>query len=126
MAKDGNKPGLLHSFLGGLIFTIVLVVIVPILIAWLVEPIVVDIIGDTQIAGLIDTASLVTVVMLIILILFLILLGGGKIFKKYGIIGVIGLIIAYWLLGNVWNAVIPVIIIMLLVVFSYLKGDKKK
>jgi hypothetical protein len=122
MAKDDKKPGLLHSFLGGLLFTIVLVVIVPILIAWLIEPIVVDMIGDTQIAGLIDTASLVTVVMLIILILFLILLGGGKIFKKYGVIGVIGLIAAYWWLGNIYNAIIPVIIILLIVGISYLRG----
>ena len=120
MSKDDGKPGVLHSFLGGLLFTILLVIVVPILTAWLVEPIVSEAIGDTTL-GPIDTASLVTAAMLLVLILFLILLGGGKIFKKYGVIGVIGLIIAYYLLGNVYNAILPIAIILLFVVISFIR-----
>ncbi|MDR0790975.1 MAG: hypothetical protein LBE47_00370 [Methanomassiliicoccaceae archaeon] len=126
MAKDDKKPGLLHSFLGGLFLTIILVVVIPILSAIFIEPIVHDAIGELYIGDTISTASLVTAAMLLIFILFLLLLGGGKIFKKYGVMGVVGLIAAYWYLDRIEDAVIPVIIILILVGFSYLKGDKDK
>ena len=122
MAKDEEKPGALHSFLGGLLLTIVLVIVVPVLTAWLVTPIVEEYV--TVEFWKFDTEMIVGAVMLLVMILFLLLLGGGKIFKKYGVIGVVGLIIAYWLLGNVWDALLPVIIILIMVGISSLRGKK--
>ena len=124
MSKDGTKPGLLHSFLGGLILTIVLVVIVPALTAYFIGPIVNEYLGEVTFWEL-TPSTIVTAVMLLIMILFLILLGGGKIFKKYGIMGVIGLIIAYWVLGNIYDAILPVIVIIVLTLLSVLR-DKDK
>jgi hypothetical protein len=125
MAKDDKKPGIAHSFLGGLILTIVLVIVVPVLTAWLVRPIIEEQFGDVSFS-VFTSDMVVGALMLLVMILFLILLGGGKIFKKYGIIGVIGLIIAYWLLGNVWDAVLPILIILLMTGFSFWRESKKK
>jgi len=125
MAKNEEKPGALHSFLGGLLLTIVLVVVVPAVTAWLLAPIVKDMFGEVHVWEF-TSEMFIGAIMLLIMILFLILLGGGKIFKKYGVIGVVGLIIAYWLLGNVWDALLPVIIIIIMVGFSYWRENRKK
>ena len=121
MANNSDRPGLLHSFLGGLIFTILLVVVVPMLIAYFIGPIVNDMFEDVSL-GPLTPSTLITAVSLLILILFLILLGGGKIFKKYGLLGIVGLVIAYWLLGNIWDAVLPILIIILFVGVGVLRG----
>ena len=122
MSKNDDKPGVLHSFLGGLIFTILLVVIIPMLTAYFIEPHITETIGDIGLEPYISAGTLVTAAMLLVLIIFLILLGGGKIFKKYGVIGVIGLIVAYWLLENIEGAILPIAVILLFVAISYIRG----
>jgi len=125
MTENEVKPGRLHSFLGGLFFTILLVVIVPMLTAWFVGPIVNDIFEGANL-GPFTPSMFITAIMLIVMILFLLILGGGKIFKKYGFFGVIGLIAVYYLLGNVFDALLPVIIIIFLAIYTYYKERKEK
>jgi len=124
MAENNEKPGVLHSFLGGLLLTILLVVVVPILSAWLIEPRVTEYLGDVNIDPF-TAGMFVTAAMLLVLILFLLLLGGGKIFKKYGVIGVVGLIAAYYFLDRLYDAILPVAIIILFVAISYIRDRKK-
>ena len=50
--------------------------------------------------------------------------GGSAIFKRFGVIGVIALIAAYWLLGRLMDAVIPVAVIIIIIIWSYHKGKK--
>ena len=50
--------------------------------------------------------------------------GGSAIFKRFGIIGVIALIAAYYLLGRLMDAVIPVAVIILMIIWSYHKARK--
>ena len=124
MSKDNDKPGLLHSFLGGLLMTILLVVVVPVVTAWLITPIVNDYFGDVGL-GPFTPSMFVTAIMLLVLIVFLLLLGGGKIFKKYGVFGVVGLIVAYYFLTTIWDAILPVAIIIIMVLFSWYRESKK-
>jgi ACR3 family arsenite efflux pump ArsB len=124
MAKEEKKPSVLHSFLGGLLFTIVLVVVIPVVTAILIQPIVEDMFED-QNYGVLTSSLIVTLVMLVLMILFILLLGGGAILRKYGLIGVIGLIAAYWFLGNVWGAALPIAILVLFAVFSHYREKKK-
>jgi len=124
MSKDKEKPGALHSFFGGLMLTILLVVVVPVLSVIFIEPIVDDLLGGTEI-GPMSASMLVTAAMLLVFILFILLLGGGKIFKKYGAIGVIGLIVAYWYMTTIYDAIIPVAIILIMVGFAYYKDRNK-
>jgi len=130
MAEKKEKPNFAASLAGGLLMTIVLVIIVPLIIGWFIAPIVADIIGDNSMGGL-AAGTIVAIILFIILVLFMLLLGGGRILKKFGIIGIAGLILAYILLGYFIDPVyytgwiIPVIIINLLAGVSFLK-DKKK
>ncbi|MCL2031914.1 MAG: YccS/YhfK family membrane protein [Methanomassiliicoccaceae archaeon] len=130
MTEKTEKKSIGSSLVGGIVMTILLVVIVPIVVSWLIQPIVEDFIGDTSLMGL-TSGAIGAIVMFVILILFMLLLGGGAILRKYGIIGVAGLILAYVLLGYFVDEsfylgwIIPVIIVAILGAFSYLK-DKKK
>jgi predicted Na+-dependent transporter len=130
MAEEKEKKGIGTSLAGGLLMTIVLVIVVPVIIGFFIAPIVEDFIGDTSVAGL-TSGTITAIVLFIILVLFMLLLGGGRILKKFGVIGIVGLILAYILLGYFVDPVyylgwiLPVIIVALLAGVSFLK-DKKK
>jgi len=130
MAEKKEKKSVGSSLLGGILMTIVLVIIVPVVISILIQPFVEGFIGDTSLLGL-SSGAIGAIVMLIILILFMLLLGGGAILRKFGVIGIAGLIIAYIILGLVLNEsyftgwILPVIIVCLLGGFSYLREKKK-
>lgn len=120
MGRDG--PGVIHSFLGGLLFTLILVVAVPVVTTALIEPRVVEFVGDTSIAVL-TSSTIVTLIMLAVMVVTMLLLGGGAVLRKYGVIGVIGLVAAYWIMGNVYDAVIPVIVLVLIWLITGRKKD---
>jgi uncharacterized protein YacL len=131
MAKESKSKNPVKSLIGGLVMTILLVVVVPVIISWLIAPIVEDMIGDTSFAGL-TSGAVGAIVMFVILVLFMLLLGGGAILRKYGIIGIAGLILAYIALAIVleddsywFGWVIPVIIVAILGAVSYLREKKK-
>jgi len=117
MSKNADGPGIMHSFLGGLALTILLVVIVPALTAYFIGPMVNEYLGDITFWEF-TPSTIVTAVMLLVMILFLLLLGGGSIFKKYGLIGVVGLIIAYWALGNIYDAILPIAVIIVMTIIA--------
>lgn len=123
IVKTQGESGFLMSFAGGLICTLLLVVAVPIVSDILIKPVVVDAIGDTAIASL-SSGTLVTIVMFLVWIVFSMVFGGSAIFKRFGVIGVIALIVAYLLLGRPMDAVIPVAVIIIMIIWTYHK-DKK-
>ena len=123
IVKAQGESGFLMSFAGGLICTLLLVVAVPIVCDILIKPVVVDLIGDTAIASL-SSGTIVTIVMFIVWVIFSMVFGGSAIFKRFGVIGVIALIAAYWLLGRLMDAVIPVAVIIIIIIWSYHKGKK--
>ncbi|MCL2296532.1 MAG: hypothetical protein FWC29_05590 [Methanomassiliicoccaceae archaeon] len=129
MAKESKNKNPLVSLLGGIVMTILLVVVVPVVISYFIEPIVMDLIGDNSLDLAfiqLTSGALGAIVMLIVLVLFMLLMGGGAILRKFGVIGIVGLILAYvFLLDQLWGWVVPVIIVTVLGLVSYLR-DKKK
>lgn len=111
------------SLVGGIVFTVVLVLIVPFVTEAFIHPVVTDAIGDTTFAGL-SSGLIDSLVMLGVSVLFMMLLGGGAILKRFGIIGVIGLIIGYWLMGNPAGCVFPIIMLVVMTVLSAAFGKK--
>ena len=113
--KGSEGHGILTSFLGGFIFTLILVVVIPVVCNHYIQPIVEDAVGDNAFMWF-SSSLIVTLIMLGFMLLFMIVFGGEAILKKFGIIGVIALILAYWALGNLPGAILPVacIIIMFL------------
>jgi hypothetical protein len=104
--KEG--PGVIESLLGGIIFTLVLVVFVPVICEHFIQSYVEQFIGSTTFLGITSNA-LISFAMWTIIMGFTMLLGGGGILRKYGVAGIVGLIVAYFLLDNPRGAVIPVI-----------------
>lgn len=121
---EEKKKGALMSFIGGIVLTLVLVIAVPVIVSWFVEPIVIDLIGDTTVASL-SSSAIAALVMFLVMIAFMWLLGAGAIVRKYGIIGILGLIVAYWWMGDITQAIFPIIIVILMGGLSWLL-DKRK
>ena len=118
----------LHALLGGMIMTLLLVVVVPWVTVQYISPIVEDMIGDANISTEIISVSssvIAAIVMLVILVIFMLLLGGGAIVRKFGVIGVVGLVVAYWLLDDIYGCILPICIILLFAGISVIR-DKKK
>ena len=118
----------LQALLGGIVMTLLLVIVVPFVTVEYISPMVEDMIGDTNISTEIISVSssvIAAVVMLLIMVLFMILLGGGAIVRKFGVIGVAGLVIAYWLLDDLYGCILPICIILLFAGISFIR-DKKK
>lgn len=123
----GIKNGV-KSFIGGLVLTIVLVVIVPVLVNTYISKYIVDIVGDTTFLTL-SSDVIVNILIWLIMIGFAVILGAGGVLRKFGVVGIIGLIVAYWLLGDVTNAIIPLVTlaIVLVVTKTYrMKKEKKQ
>jgi len=81
MSNNADKPGVMHSFLGGLALTILLVVVVPALTAYFIAPRVDEYLGGIVSRGF-TSATIVTAVMLLVMMLILLKLGGRSKFKK--------------------------------------------
>lgn len=104
--------GIVKSFAGGLLMTLVLVVLVPIVCNEYISPMVSEMVGDSRLLML-SSDMIVNLLMWLIIIGFMVLLGGTMIMRKCGIFGVVGLIVAYWLLGDVTDALIPLLMLVL-------------
>ena len=115
------------AFIGGIIFTLILVIVIPVITTVYMQPVIERGVGDRSIA-IFSSSMIVSGIMLIITFAFTFLLGGGAILRNFGIIGVFGLIFAYWLLDNPYGAVMPVITLILVCILKWLWGrykDKK-
>ena len=104
--------GIVKSFAGGLLMTLVLVVLVPIVCNEYISPMVSEMVGDSRLL-ILSSDMIVNLLMWLIIIGFMVLLGGTMIMRKCGIFGVVGLIVAYWLLGDVTDALIPLLMLVL-------------
>ena len=113
------------SFFAGLIMTIVLVVVVPVLINKYITGIVADAVGDNSFLFL-TSDVLIWLIVYGILFGFMFILGAGGIFKKFGIVGILGLIVAYWLMGDVTKAFLPLLMLCAVLVVSWNINLKKK
>ena len=110
---------IVKSFVGGVIFTIILVVVIPVVTSVYLQPIIEKEFNSLEIA-IVSSSLIISGVMLLITFLFMFLFGGGSILRNFGIPGVLGLIFAYWLLGNPYGAILPVITLILIALAKYL------
>lgn len=111
------------SFVGGLVFTLIFAVAVPLVCNYFIQPAVEDAVGDTAFMWF-SSSLIVAVIMLAVMILFSLLLGGGAIMRRFGWVGVAALIFAYYLLGNLPGAIIPVFCIVVMMALEGRKGRK--
>ena len=105
------------SFVAGLLMTLILVIAVPMFVDTVVQKYIEDVVGDTTFLTL-SSEFIVNLLVWLIIIGFIVLLGAGGILKRFGIFGIIGLIVAYWLLGDVTDAFIPLATLAIVLVIG--------
>lgn len=115
------------SFIMGLIMTLVLLVLVPILMDRYIVGYIEELIGDNRFLFL-TSDILVMILTYAVIIGFMVLLGAGGVLRSFGIFGILGLIVAYWALGDVTDAFLPLLILcaMLLVSWARTRSKEKK
>lgn len=117
--------GALKSFAAGLVFTLLLVVVVPIVIDNYVMGYITEIVGDTGFF-IITSDILVTILVYAVILLMMLVLGAGGILKKFGVFGLVGLVFAYWLLGDVRDALLPLLVLTAMLLVSWIYRKKKE
>jgi len=106
--------------------TLILALIVPAICSVYINPWIVDMVGDNTFLML-SSEMLANLLMWAVLIGFMVILGGTMVLRLCGVFGVIGLIFAYWLLGDVTKAIIPIIMLLIsLGITMLLKRRKEK
>lgn len=105
------------SFAGGLVMTLILVTVVPVIVDTVVERYVSELVGDSSFLML-SSDVIVNLIVWIVIIGLMVLLGSGGILKRYGVFGVVGLIAAYWLLGDITDAFIPLATLAIVLVIG--------
>jgi len=116
---------LLLKFGAGLIMTLLFVVGVPYVTDTYIIPYITETVGDSGFL-FIGSQTLIQILIYVVMIGFMLLLGGGAVFRWFGVVGVIGMIVAYYLLGDVTEAIIPVCSIILVTLFFALLRRRKK
>ena len=120
--------GVAAKFIGGVIMTILYVVAVPYVTSTYITPFITEAVGDTGFLYF-GSETVIQILILIVTIGFILLLGGGAVLRWFGIFGILGMIVAYWLLGDVTKAIIPIISIVVVAIILWLikpKKDNKK
>ncbi len=119
--------GIALKFLGGILMTLAFVVVVPYATDTYITPYITELVGDSTFL-FIGTETLIQILMFLVLIGFILLLGGGAVLRWCGIFGVLGMIVAYWLLGDVTDAIIPIIslVVVYLILLPFKIGKKAK
>lgn len=105
------------SFISGLLMTLILVIAVPMFVDTVVQKYIEDVVGDTTFLTL-SSEFIVNLLVWLIIIGFIVLLGAGGILKRFGVFGIIGLVVAYWLLGDVTDAFIPLATLAIVLVIG--------
>ena len=105
------------SFIAGLLMTLILVIAVPMFVDTVVQKYIEDVVGNTTFLTL-SSEFIVNPLVWLIIIGFIVLLGAGGILKRFGVFGIIGLVVAYWLLGDVTDAFVPLATLAIVLVIG--------
>lgn len=97
--------------------TLILVIAVPMFVDTVVQKYIEDVVGNTTFLTL-SSEFIVNLLVWLIIIGFIVLLGAGGILKRFGVFGIIGLVVAYWLLGDVTDAFIPLATLAIVLVIG--------
>ena len=110
------------SVIGGFLLTLVFLFAVPIACNNYLQPILSDVFGT--ILSSIISSFLIALLMWGALLLFSLLLGGMSIVKRFGPLGLIGLVAAYYFFDDLYNAILPLASVVILMLIIYIRGDE--
>lgn len=112
------------SFAAGALMTLFLVIFVPVIVDTYITPVIEDLVGDSTFLDL-SSSFIVMVLVWAVMIGFMVVLGAGGIMRRFGVFGILGLVVAYYVMGDVTRAVIPIAsLIVVSVVFWAIRRRK--
>lgn len=117
--------GALRSFVAGTVLTLLLVVLVPMVIDRYVSGLIEQVVGDAEFL-LLTSETIVTILIWVVMLAILLVIGAGGILKRYGLFGILGLIFAYWVLGDVTDAVLPLLVLAATMLVTWVHRTNKK
>ena len=118
--------GVVVMFSAGVAMTLLFVIVVPYFTDTYIIPYIKEAVGDSGFM-FIGSQTLVQILIFMVMVGFMVLLGGGAVFRWFGIFGVLGMVVAYYILGDVTRAIIPLIsIVIVWMIFSILRSRKEK
>ncbi|MGE4275538.1 MAG: hypothetical protein AB7E27_05690 [Candidatus Methanomethylophilaceae archaeon] len=115
-----------NRFLAGFAVTFFVVLIVPIIADYLLQPLLNTVFGEGSAVAAFSSSLVVTILLWVIVLLLKMMGSGSRVFQFLGIPGVIGLLAAYWIMGNLWGAIMPILSIIMVYAWNnrdvYLEG----
>ncbi len=106
--------------------TLLFVIVVPYITDTYITPYITAAVSDSGFL-FISSQTLIQILIFAVMIGFMLLLGGGAVFRWFGIFGILGMIVAYYILGDVTRAIIPLISTAIVwVIFTILRKRKEK
>jgi len=108
---DSKRDKALKGIVMGFLFTIILLTVIPFFIDTYVSGFIESVVGDAS-ALFLSSRILVNFVMWFIILTVEDTVDSEKILGNYGIFGIIGLVVAYALAGDVTDAIIPILTII--------------
>lgn len=118
--------GIIVKFSAGMAMTLLFVIVAPYVTDTYIVPFITENVGDNQFL-FIGAQTLVQILIVLVTVGFMLLLGGGAVFRWFGVFGILGMIAAYYILGDVTRAVIPIVsIVVVWLIFTLLRRKRKK
>ncbi len=105
------------SVVRGFLITLTAAVLVPVLVDLLLVPLLEDVLLDRSLL-ILSGPVLVTLALWSIVLILMTRMSGTQILRKYGASGILGLTLAYWYLGNIWGAAVPILSIIAVLLIS--------
>lgn len=108
----------------GFMLTFILIFAVPIIIDLLVAPYVTEKAGSASL-GFLTPDMVAGIVLLAVMLVFTLCLGGSAIMARYGLFGILGLILAYAVIGRLYDSAIPVLIAVIVWLYASVRSRKR-
>ncbi|MBR4202576.1 MAG: hypothetical protein IKQ93_03265 [Candidatus Methanomethylophilaceae archaeon] len=118
--------GVVVKFSAGVAMTLLFVIAVPYITDTYIIPYIKEAVGDSGFL-FISSQTLIQILIFMVMVGFMFLLGGGAVFRWFGVFGILGMIVAYYILGDVTRAIIPLVsIVIVWLIFTLLRRRKEK
>ena len=91
--------------------------LVPMIVDHYIKTYITEVVGETTFLAL-SSEAIVNILVWVVILAFFILMGAGGVLKRFGIVGILGLLAAYWLLGDITDAFVPVATLAIVLVIT--------
>lgn len=111
--------------IAGFIMAVAMVITIPVLIDVYAEPFMAKALGNAE-YGLLTSDVLIVIAILVMITVFVIVLGETTILATHGLLGVLGMVLAYVLLGKYTDMIVPVVTVTVVWIYMHRKHRRPK